>query len=52
MCNGGTNTVIVGINDMWTTNPELASLLADPNDGYKYMQSSGHKVKWKCKNCG
>lgn len=52
MCNGGTNTIIVGVNDMWTTNKELASLLADPNDGYKYMQSSGQKVKWKCPNCG
>ena len=48
MCNGGTNTVIVGVNDMWTTNPELASLLADPNDGYKYTQSTSKKVSWRC----
>ena len=25
--------IIKGINDMWTTNPELAKLLADPLDG-------------------
>lgn len=36
---------------MWTTNPTLASLLANPEDGYKYMQSSGKKVDWKCPNC-
>lgn len=52
MCKGGTNTVIVGINDMWTTNPELAKLLADPNDGYRYMQGSNSKTEWKCPDCG
>ena len=49
MCNGGTDTVVVGKNDMWTTNPELAKLLADPNDGYKYTQRTSKKVKWKYK---
>ena len=52
MCNGGTDTVVVGKNDMWTTNPELAKLLADPNDGYKYTQRTRKKVKWKCPTCG
>lgn len=52
VCKGGTNTIIVGLNDMWTTNPELAKLLADPNDGYKYMQGSNSKVSWKCPDCG
>lgn len=41
-----------GYNDMWTTNPELASLLVDPEDGYKYMQNSNKKVDWKCPDCG
>lgn len=44
--------VWIGFNDMWTTNTELASLLANPEDGYKYMQWSGQKVNWKCYNCG
>lgn len=43
--------VNIGYNDMWTTNPELASLLADPEDGYKYQQCSGEKVNWKCPSC-
>lgn len=44
--------ILVGFNDMWTTNPELASLLANPDDGYKYMQGSSQKVDWKCPDCG
>ena len=52
MCNGGTNTVVKGVNDMWTTNPELAKLLANPEDGFKYCQGSDTRVDWKCPNCG
>lgn len=43
--------VKVGINDMWTTNPELAELLLNPEDGYRYYQSSRERVDWKCKSC-
>lgn len=43
--------IIHGINDMWTTNPELAKLLANPNDGYKYSQHSQKKLIWKCPFC-
>lgn len=46
------STSLVGYNDMWTTNPELASLLADPEDGYKYTEGSGKKVNWECSDCG
>lgn len=46
------NKVIVkGINDMWTTNPKLASLLADPNDGYIYCENTNKKVDWECPIC-
>lgn len=44
--------VLKGYNDMWTTNPELAKLLANPEDGYKYTQGSDEYVDWKCSNCG
>lgn len=43
--------LLKGYNDMWTTNPDLASLLANPEDGYMYMQCSGKKVDWKCQDC-
>lgn len=39
-------------NCMWTTNPKLASMLANSDDGYKYTQSSGMKVDWRCPDCG
>lgn len=43
--------LLVGFNDMWTTNPELARMLSDPSDGYKYMQYSHIKLQWKCPDC-
>ncbi len=46
------NQILIGFNDMWTINPELAKKLADPEGGYKYTQSSGQKVDWKCPRCG
>jgi hypothetical protein len=44
--------VAIGINDMWTTAPELAELLYDKNDGYKYTKLSSKKVNWVCPICG
>lgn len=52
-CNVCTNQkVLIGYNDMWTTNRQLAKLLANSEDGYKYTQNSHKKVEWKCPNCG
>lgn len=45
-------TVMKGINDMWTTHPEIASLLADPEEGYIFSAHSNKKTWWKCPNCG
>jgi len=45
-------TILVGFNDMWTTNPELAKLLANPEDGYKYTQNSNKQLNWRCPDCG
>lgn len=44
--------VCAGFNDIWTTNPELGRLLANPDDGFKYMQSSNKRVDFKCPTCG
>lgn len=44
--------VWVGFNDLWTTRPDVAMLLEDPNDGYKYTYGSSTKVKFKCPECG
>lgn len=43
--------ILKGFNDMWTTNPELAKMLVNPEDGYKYTQNSNEKTDWKCLNC-
>lgn len=44
--------VFVGETDMWTTNPEMAKMLLDKNDGYKYFDTGSQKVDWICPNCG
>lgn len=43
---------IKGVNDLWTTHPELAKLLKNPEDGYNISYGSGKKVWWICPNCG
>ena len=43
---------IVGVNDMWTTAPELARCLENPEDGYKYPKSSKERVNFICPDCG
>ena len=37
---------------MWTTNPELASMLKNPDDGYKYFATGSQMVDWICPCCG
>lgn len=41
-----------GKNDLWTTDPDIAKMLKDPNDGYKITRCSGKKVDWICPDCG
>lgn len=50
VCSG--RQVNIGVNDMWTTNPEQAKLLLDYKDGYNYSKCSEKKVWWKCPCCG
>lgn len=42
---------VKGINDLWTTHPELAEMLLDPEDGYTITYRGDNPVDWKCK-CG
>lgn len=44
--------VLKGYNDMWTTNQEMASWLANPEEGYLYAEKSNKKLNWKCPDCG
>jgi len=44
--------ILIGYNDIWTTNPLLASLFVDVKDGYKHTENSNKKTNFKCPNCG
>lgn len=45
------NQIFVGINDMWSTASEMAKLLLNKDDGYKYMAHSTKKIYWRCPYC-
>lgn len=45
------NSVLKGYNDLWTTNPEMAKMLKDPNVGYEISRGSNREVNWICPNC-
>ena len=46
------NQVLIGINDMWTVRPDIAKLLKDSNDGYKYSAYSSSKTYFVCPEYG
>lgn len=45
-------SVVKGKNDLWTTHPEIASLLLNKEDGYALSKESHKKADFKCPNCG
>lgn len=38
-------------NNLWSTNPEIASMLLDRDDGYRYSKKNRQKVDWVCREC-
>lgn len=44
--------LLVGFNDLWTARPDIAALLKNPEDGYKYVKSSKVRVDFICPCCG
>lgn len=42
----------IGETDLWTTRPDVAKMLENPDDGYKYMRATSKKVKFVCPTCG
>ena len=44
--------ILIGFNDLWTTNPDVANLLANKEDGYNVMEHSSRRLNFKCPNCG
>lgn len=43
--------IIIGSNDLWTTHPDVAKLLLNPEEGYKYSFGSNKKINFKCPDC-
>ena len=44
--------IISGYNDLWTKRPDVARLLVDENDGYKYGVTSEVRTNFLCGKCG
>lgn len=40
--------VLVGFNDLWTTDPDFAVQLLDQTDGYKYVVHTAKRLFWLC----
>lgn len=43
--------VVKGKTDLWTTSPQIAQLLLNPEDGYKLSLESHKKADFLCPNC-
>ena len=43
---------LVGINDLWTTHPDIAKMLKNPEDGYRCSRGYSEKMEFVCKYCG
>ena len=48
-CSG--QRVLLGFNDLWTTAPEIAIFLANPEEGYVVTRGSGQKKNFVCPLC-
>lgn len=49
-CSG--QRILIGFNDLWTTHPDIAKLLTNPNDGYTHSKGSVSKLDFTCPDCG
>lgn len=43
--------VLRGFNDLWTTRPDVACLLKNPEDGYTITEHSNKKLCFRCPQC-
>jgi predicted RNA-binding Zn-ribbon protein involved in translation (DUF1610 family) len=46
------NRVLVGYNDIGTTNPYIASLFSNKEDAYNYVELSNQEIEFICPDCG
>ena len=50
--NGNTFKPVIGVYDMWTTHPNVAKWLSNPDDGYKYRFNTTVELDFICPCCG
>ena len=50
-CTKNPKRVIRGYNDLWTTNPEIAKMLLNSEDGYSHTKACNDRTSWVCPNC-
>lgn len=50
VCSG--RQVVKGVNDLWTTHPQFAKMLLNPDDGYNVSYGSNKNLNWVCPDCG
>ena len=43
--------VLIGFNDLWTTDSEIASMLTNPSIRYEITRGSNRQVDWICPHC-
>ena len=51
-CNKSSAKCIRGINDIWTTRPDIAKLFKNHEQGYEYKEFSEKRVEFICPDCG
>ena len=50
--NGDTRNVHIGVDDIWTTRPDVAKNLKNSEDGYKYRFNTNAMLEFVCPLCG
>lgn len=52
VCCVPTKKILKGYNDLWTTNPDIAKHLKNPEEGYKLSFGTDKKAIFICPECG
>lgn len=50
-CGENSTIAVKGYNDLWTTNPEIAKMLLNKDEGYTHLKTSNKKTDWVCPDC-
>lgn len=52
ICDGyKARTPLMGINDLWSTHPDIAKMLKNPEDGYKVSKGTNGEFDFSCPYC-